>query len=291
MVANFPYLCHKNQAMAECLGKYFLRNGQLMETLGFQCDFLSRPHYVYEVFRVIDGIPLFIEDHRERLLQTVRLSGIPEDTVPGDFTEQVARLVRANELKVGNIKVVVLPCEGEEASAFLVYVMEHQYPTEEQVEHGVPLALHQGIRHNPNAKVMDVELRNNTNAIKQEQQVYETLLVDDQDCITEGSRSNVFFVHGDGLITPPIEDVLPGVTRKHVVRLCGELGIPLREEKVPESSLAEMEGVFITGTSRKVLPASRIDAWLYPPDHPIIRRLQAAFNREVDDYLRAARAQ
>lgn len=288
---KFFYLCRKNQAMAECLGKYFLRNGQLLETTSFACDFLSKPHYIYEVFRVIEGIPLFIEDHLERLRQTVTLSGFSEDIIPGDFIEQVRKLVEANQLKEGNIKVVVLPGEGDEAGAFLIYVMEHQYPTEEQFVHGVALALHQGVRHNPNAKVMDVNLRSHTNAIKQEQQVYETLLVDEQGCITEGSRSNVFFALGDELITPPVEDVLPGVTRKYVVKLCQELGIPLKEQKVPESSLAEMDGVFITGTSRKVLPAFRIDEWLFPPDYPIIRKLQQAFNREVEEYFRGARVQ
>ena len=277
--------------MAECLGKYFLRNGQLLETNAFECAFLSRPLYIYEVFRVIDGLPLFIEDHRDRLLQTVKLSGLPEEIVPANFVEQVSMLVEANDLSEGNIKVVVIPGEGEESSDFLIYVMEHQYPSPEQFEHGVPLALHRGIRYNPNAKVMDVELRSNTNAVKQEQQVYETLLVDDQGCITEGSRSNVFFVRDDALITPPLEDVLPGVTRKHVMKLCRELGIPLSEQKVPESSLAGMEGVFITGTSRKILPAFRIDEWLYPPDHLIIRRVQQAFNQEVKDYLSRARAQ
>ena len=285
---KFPYLCRKNKAMTECLGKYFMRNGKLLETNGFQCDFLSRPHYIYEVFRVIEGIPLFIEDHLERLRQTVRLSGLQEDSVPGDFFEQVSRLVEANELREGNIKVVVLPGEGDEPADFRIYVMEPQYPPKEQFIEGGALALHQGISQNPNAKVMDVGLRSNANAIKHEQQVYETLLVDEQDCITEGSRSNVFFVYGQGLITPPIEDVLPGVTRKHVVKLCRDLGIPLSEQKVPESSLAEMEGVFITGTSRKVLPAFRIDAWLYPPDHPIIRRVQQAFNRQVKRYLDGA---
>ncbi|MEE4177839.1 MAG: aminotransferase class IV [Bacteroides sp.] len=277
--------------MAECLGKYFLRNGQLLEATSFACDFLSKPHYVYEVFRVIEGIPLFIDDHQERLRQTVKLSGLSVDIVPGDFINQVKKLIDANQLNEGNIKVVVLPDEGDEVGAFLIYVMEHQYPSDEQFEHGVALALHQGIRNNPNAKVMDVGLRSDTNAIKQEQQVYETLLVDEQGCITEGSRSNVFFVCGDELITPPIEDVLPGVTRKHVVKLCRDLNIPLKEQKVPESSLAEKDGVFITGTSRKVLPAFRIDEWLYPPDLPMIRKLQAAFNHEVEEYLRRARLQ
>lgn len=275
--------------MTECLGKFFMKNGQLLETTLFDDSFLSKPHYIYEVFRVIDGIPLFIEDHLERLKQTLGLSGLPAEMVPVDFEQQVLNLVGANQLQEGNIKVVVLPAENEQQAAFLIYIMEHQYPTTAEFENGVELALHYGIRENPNAKVMDVELRSNTNQIKKKQLVYETLLVDQDHCITEGSRSNVFFVRGDEVITPPLSDVLPGVTRKHVMKLCKDLGIPLREEKVPETSLWQMDAVFITGTSRKVLPTFRIDEWLYPPDYPVVRQLQSAFNAEVENYLHSKR--
>ncbi|MBW6498183.1 MAG: aminotransferase class IV [Bacteroidales bacterium] len=275
--------------MTECLGKFYMKNGQLLETTFFDESFLSKPHYIYEVFRVIDGLPLFIEDHKERLKQTVELSGFPAELIPADFEKQVASLIHANELQEGNIKVVVLPAENDRELAFMIYIMEHQYPSASEFENGVELALHYGLRGNPNAKVMDVELRSNTNQIKKKQQVYETLLVDQDHCITEGSRSNVFFVRGEELITPPLADVLPGITRKHVMKLCQELAIPLREEKVSENSLGQMDAVFITGTSRKVLPACRIDEWLYPPDYPLVRKLQAAFNREVENYLQSKR--
>jgi len=284
-----PYLCRKNPGMPECIHKSFLRNGQLIESTLFDESFLSKPHYIYEVFRVIDGLPLFVEDHLGRLRQTIELSGLPPQHIPADFTEQVYKLIEANQLQEGNIKVVVLSADTEQEAAFLIYIMEHQYPSVAEFENGVELALHYGVRENPNAKVMDVELRSNTNQIKKKQLVYETLLVDQDHCITEGSRSNVFFVRDEEVITPPLADVLPGVTRKHVMKLCTELGIPLREEKVPETSLWKMDAVFITGTSRKVLPAYRIDEWLYPPDYPIVRQVQAAFNREVENYLQSKR--
>jgi len=276
--------------MPECIQKIFLRNGQLLESTLFDESFLTEPHYIYEVFRVINGIPLFIEDHLERLKQTVALSGLPAELVPADFEQQVTNLIGANALQEGNIKVVVLLSDKDQEAAFLIYIMEHQYPSASEFENGVALALHYGVRENPNAKVMDVGLRSNTNQVKKKQLVYETLLVDKDHCITEGSRSNVFFVRGDELITPPLADVLPGVTRKHVMKLCGDLNIPLKEEKVHEDGLGQMDAVFITGTSRKVLPAFRIDEWLYPPDHPIVRQLQAAFNQEVENYLLSKKA-
>ena len=274
--------------MKECIGNVFIRNGQLMPSESFNTCFLENPFYIYEVFRVIDGVPLFLEDHETRLRLTARLSDVSEKLIPSNLAQQVWQVITLNELKVGNMKIVVHdhPTEGC-ATVFLIYFTEHQYPTAAQFEQGVPVALFEGIRTNPNAKVMDVKLRNQTNMVKSEQEVYETLLVDQDNCITEGSRSNVFFVKDDRLITPPLADVLPGVTRKHVIDICRRNDIPLSETKVSVEAITQMDGAFISGTSRKVLPVSRVDGHQYPAVHPLIRRLQRLFQREVDAYVKS----
>ncbi|MFO7978614.1 MAG: aminotransferase class IV [Bacteroidales bacterium] len=272
--------------MKECEGSFFMRNGQLEQCADFDPCFLQDPYYIYEVFRVIDGVPLFLEDHHERLLLTTRLSDITEALVPHDLPHQVSMIIKANNLITGNMKIVVhQQATGACLTVFLIYIAEHQYPTREQFEKGVEVVLFEGIRANPNAKVMDVSLRNKTNEVKQQQDVYETLLVDQHHCITEGSRSNVFFVRNNQLITPPLEDVLPGVTRKHIIDLCARHQIPFSEEKVPATALAELEAVFISGTSRKVLPVKQIDSHSYNVDHPLVRKIQQAFDQEVHEYI------
>jgi len=271
--------------MKECLGKQYIHNDKLTDCGRFDASFLTQPHYIYEVFRVIDGIPLFLEDHLERLKETCRLAEHTPMADCNNLYDQVHMLIRANKLTTGNLKIVMVrPPEDE--SQCMIYITEHQYPTSMQFEEGVDLSLFRGIRHNPNAKVMDVKLRNATNAIKEQKEVYETLLVDEKGCITEGSRSNVFFVRDNTIITPPLEDVLPGITRKHVIEVCEDLSLPVNEEKVPARSLVIMEGVFISGTSRKVLPAKKVDELDFDPQHPIILQIRQAFDRKVQDYIR-----
>jgi len=276
--------------MAECRGSLFIRNGHLVQVEDFDYSIFNRPHYIYEVFRVINGVALFLEDHLERLYSTVALSGFSSKVVPDDFVDQVYRLIEANRLQIGNIKVVVLTEDEISGHEFQIYVMEHHYPTDADFERGVALGLHRGLRKNPNAKVMDTELRSNTNVANQQNNVFETLLVDDDNCITEGSRSNVFFIRGDELISPPIQDILPGITHKHVLLLCHQLGIAVKEEKVAVSRLSEFDGVFITGTSRKVLPAFRVEEFTYKTGLPVVRRLQEAFNQKVARYVTQVRA-
>jgi branched-chain amino acid aminotransferase len=271
--------------MKECLGKLYVLNGQLTDTATFDDSFLNQPHYIYEVFRVIEGVALFLEDHLERLEETCRLANHSPDTDFHQMHDQVYQLIKANTLQMGNIKVVMVRTPGDEPQC-MIYITEHQYPTLRQFEEGVDLSLFRGIRHNPNAKVMDAKLRRATNEIKKQKDVYETLLIDEQGCITEGSRSNVFFIRQNKIITPPLEDVLPGITRRHVIEVCKHLSLPVSEEKVLARSLVVMEGVFISGTSRKVLPAKRVDELSFDPKHPLILLIREAFEHKVQDYTR-----
>jgi branched-chain amino acid aminotransferase len=270
--------------MNECLGQRYVCNGKLTKASLFDNSFLYGPDYVYEVFRVIDGIALFLEDHLERFMQTCRLAGIVQPTPVDEINHWVYQLVEAEKLRMGNMKMVMLRNNDDECR-LLVYITPHEYPTHEMFKEGVAVSLFRGIRHNPNAKVMDVQLREANNRLKATNNVYETLLVDGDGNITEGSRSNVFFVRDGILFTPPVEDVLPGITRKHVIEVCRMLELEVREEKVLARSVVVMEALFITGTSRKVLPVHSIDGVPFDARHPVVCKVQEAFNNHVNAYL------
>lgn len=73
--------------------------------------------------------------------------------------------------------------------------------------------------------------------------------------ITEGTRSNIFFVVDRTLFTHPESNwVLSGVTRKNILRIAEEAGIKIREEALPENRLRFASEAFITNTSSEVTP-------------------------------------
>jgi D-alanine transaminase len=78
---------------------------------------------------------------------------------------------------------------------------------------------------------------------------------------TEGAASNLFVV-GDGVIVTPPKDqsLLPGITRDLVVELAVANGIPLMETPVTESDLHAAEEVWLTSSTKEILPVTRLDA-------------------------------
>jgi len=91
-------------------------------------------------------------------------------------------------------------------------------------------------------------------------QVDEAILVNTNGEITEGSTSNVFWIEDGVVCTPPLSaGVLPGVTRGVIVEICNTLGIPHREKSISPNQLAQVDGVFLSLTSRGVVEAESID--------------------------------
>ncbi|HSW67521.1 MAG TPA: aminotransferase class IV, partial [Bacteroidales bacterium] len=158
-------------------------------------------------------------------------------------------------------------------------------PSPSQFKNGVAIKIFNAERPNPNAKIMDTLLRRATERIKTDEDVNEVLLVDQYGYITEGSRSNVFFVEGDSIVTPPLHQILEGVTRKQVLELCKSAQIPVVERLVHISALSQIVGLFLTGTSRRVLPVNRIDNIKIHVNHPIVRQLQCLLENRVREYI------
>jgi para-aminobenzoate synthetase/4-amino-4-deoxychorismate lyase len=86
------------------------------------------------------------------------------------------------------------------------------------------------------------------------------LLLDDDGAVLEASRGNLFVVRDGTLVTPPADGrILPGVTRRRVMRLAEALGVALREETVVFDRLGEADELFVTGAVRGIEPVAGSD--------------------------------
>ncbi|HKK05988.1 MAG TPA: D-amino acid aminotransferase [Gammaproteobacteria bacterium] len=87
----------------------------------------------------------------------------------------------------------------------------------------------------------------------------EAILVRDG-LVTEGAASNVFVVRHGVLFTPPTGPrLLPGITRDLVVELARKNGIDCREEDIPVEALSQAEEIWLTSSTKEILPVTRLD--------------------------------
>jgi branched-chain amino acid aminotransferase len=88
----------------------------------------------------------------------------------------------------------------------------------------------------------------------------EALVRDVEGAVVEGAASNVFFVHDDALHTPSAtRDLLPGITRRVVIDLAEDAGVPVRTGTYEPSDVREAKEAFLTNTTWEVRPVDEVD--------------------------------
>lgn len=76
----------------------------------------------------------------------------------------------------------------------------------------------------------------------------------------EGSASNLFVVSDGVLLTPPNSArLLPGITRDLVLELAQKHGLPWREADIPHDLLTQAEEVWVTSSTREIMPVTTLD--------------------------------
>lgn len=241
----------------EITENYFISNGSKYPSNQINDFPISQPT-IYEVIRVIDGVPLFLEEHLARLQASAAYFNVDIGGIISNIVLDIRVLIKINNNPEKNIKLVVYNLENITPDYILSFIHSN-YPTKAQYLLGVPTILFHAERDNPNAKIINNELRETINSKLKEENAYEALLVNNKGEITEGSRSNLFFVKEGKVYTASGEDVLIGITRKYIFRACNNLKLEVIEQPIPFSMLEYAEGAFITGTSPKVLPIARIN--------------------------------
>jgi branched-chain amino acid aminotransferase len=260
---------------------YFTLNGSIGNRDDFTFSLQPNILPVYEVIRVVNSKPLFLDDHLQRLSESCLKLNINCDV--HCINKWLATFLRFQKVVQCNLRLSIT--KNEKASDFLAYFISSKYPTPKQYTNGVSVELLSLVRDNPSVKVENRSLRELANEIISQRNVYEVLLVNQNGEITEGSRSNFFAVKGNTIYTAPLYYVLEGITRKKVVQLTHENGIECVEKPIRVEDLTTFDGAFITGTSPKVLPVSRIGKVAFKEISQTTKTLIEKYDQLIRNYL------
>lgn len=268
--------------MSECLHQYFVFNDEVKSCNEFDDDLLKSGKSLYEVIRIIEGKELFLQRHLERLNSSAKLTNTELWIAEDDIKEKIKKLIEKNNINIGNIKLVF----NVDRKMFLAYFIKYHYPSKEDYEKGVKAIFYHGERENPNAKIVNMDFRDRVDKEIREKNVYEAILVDRNGFITEGSKSNVFMIEEGKVITSPLENVLPGITRNVIIEVCRKMGIEVLEKKIHYKDVKDLEGLFISGTSPEVLPISEVEDMKFnSSQNEIIFRIMNGYNEAKKNLL------
>jgi len=270
-------------------GRMISVNGELVAASSAQAGITYQPteeKMFYEVIRVVRGIPLFWEDHLDRLIRSVK----GELPVPPTLYDESRALVEANELSSANLRLVLT------RSLRALHLTPSYYPDESQIQLGVPTGLLSWEREDPNVKVIRSDYKK---AVAERfaqpgpfGSFFELLLADRTGNLTEGSRSNLFFLFGNEVLTAPDSRILIGITRKYVQQSIAKAGLTLTTRMLTLDDVRAMRraglsiSAFLSGSPIDLMPIRAIeDVELDSASDPSFRRLRETYMAIVNDYI------
>ena len=236
------------------IGDKFLINDKIVNKEEFLKQYEHSSNNVYEVIRIINSKVLFWEDHFTRLNNSI-IKFIGRSIQINDLFEKIKTVLVENNIAQGNVKIEILFHNDQKYTLF-VYPIVFYYPNENDK---IIVNTFNIERENPNVKTYNYSFKNKVEKFINENKLYEVLMVNKDGYITEGSRTNVYFIKDKYFYTAPIDMVLSGVTRLNVNKLINKLGYYLVEKSILKSSIYEFDGCFLTSTSSNVLPVDVID--------------------------------
>jgi len=113
----------------------------------------------------------------------------------------------------------------------------------------------------------------------------EALLTDTNGNVAEGPGANMFFEKNGKLVTPPLGNILPGITRATVIEICKELNIQVEERLFTTDELKQADTAFFCGTAAEVIGWHSLDDVVFPKNwnDSIGKIIQKAYKDRVTE--------
>jgi D-alanine transaminase len=152
-------------------------------------------------------------------------------------------------------------------------VRDHAFPTQISPTVFLTISEFKAVSQKPGKAIVRPDIRWRRNSIKSVSLLGNVLLLQEarengaqeavlyrDEFVTEASTSNVFVIRGQTLITPPLSDlILPGITRHLVIEMASTVGLNVIEEPVRVDSLCSADGVFVSSSTRGLMPIIELD--------------------------------
>ena len=296
-MSKFVYLNDRlvtvEEAKISVLDHGFLYGNGLFETM--------RAYKNYHVFR--------LQQHLDRLFRSAESIRLKIEIPPAPFNKGGENPAEAIEKAIvetlavngltdaGYIRLTISqgtgapgpdPMTCEKPTLLIVAKSFVSYP-ETLYQNGASAIVSNIIRnaHSPIPRLKSLNYLENILARFQSRDVgaQESIFIDTDGYVAEGSMSNIFFVKSGELYTPSTEcPILPGITREVILEVASKVGIIIHEGQWTLEQLLTADEAFLTNSLMELMPLTRIDSAYINNGKPgeMTLRLMTLYKRQVE---------
>jgi branched-chain amino acid aminotransferase len=253
---------------------------------------------IYEVSYSENGVLLFYHEHLKRLHNSAKLLEMPIFLSDATITNQVVDTLKHSGLKDAYLRIILTRGESiislDPHTSFrnnLVTIAKPKtvYP-QEFYDNGVYLHLSDVLRNDPRSVDPNAKSGNYLNNVlamndAKKQGADDAIMVNRAGHVTEGTTFNIWKVKNQTLCTPPVESgLLAGITRKKIIEICELKNIPFQIANFSPEELLQADEVFITSSTRKIIPVRKINQTVFPQPWKQTRNLMEEFKTYLSQH-------
>jgi branched-chain amino acid aminotransferase len=227
---------------------------------------------LFETLRAYRGHVFMIEDHLQRMAAGAAELGIPLPLDPPSIADAVRETLAANQLSATDAALRITLTRGPGQRGLLppedplptLIISAAAYHPPSSLDGFTAITAKRARRNEKSVTARLKTLCYLDNVIAQGEAAAagadEAIMLNNQDAVACGGRSNVFAVIEGALMTPAIEEgALPGITRHAVLALCGREGVEILEATITRASLRAATEIFVTNSLLEIMPVRRLD--------------------------------
>ncbi len=248
---------------------------------------------VFSTLRVADGVLFAFERHWARITRDAAAFHVTIPSDPEKVCRKLLELVEANGAYNSTLRLVIVrngggmwagPSNGRESDLVALTADSKNWGD------GVKLAYQANGRHAScpfaGTKILSWAMNLTWLETAQNRGFDEVILLNERGEVAECTSANLFVANGSQVWTPPLSSgCLPGITRE---LLLGEIHVPgytISEKPLTPAELESADEVFITSTTRDLLPVDEVEGKkVGRTDHARVA-LQAAFSQFLRKYV------
>lgn len=265
---------------------------------------------VYEVIRTYDGVPFLFEPHMRRLRASAAQIRLDVPFSDEEFDARIRATMTAAGLgqpgREAYIRILLTRGVGEisydpagcPAPSLVIIVKPHVDAPAAAYTDGVMVSLVGVLRNHPGSVSPLIKSNNLLNNALGNQEAlrkgaFEAVMRNYRGEIAECSQSNIFIVKNGVALTPPVDaGLLVGITRDYLFEIANAIGVPMREQVLHDADLFGADEMFLTSTTRELVPIVRVDSNVIGTGRPgaITLRLLEAFRAGARALTTASRS-
>lgn len=228
---------------------------------------------IFETIPIHNGQPFRWNAHLERFQTGTRFLKISAPFSSEDLRQSAQKLVELNGLKRGVVRIVLSRGTGARgyspkgAEQPTCVITSHELPSADLTQCRVVTSSYRVTpddtltRYKTCNKLPQVLAR----AEADEAGADEALLLNTRGEAVTATAANLFWISRNIVCTPPVHaGALPGITRSVVQELCQRNGLAHEERIISAQDLTNTQGVFLTLSSKGIVPVAQINAAKIP---------------------------